>query len=97
VPEPPPPNPARLADLDQAILSVASTASPRVGRRTCAEILHGARTSKIQRNAYDGLPAYGTSAEMRRTEILARIDALIAERRLSTTGGRYPVLHAAEA
>ena len=31
----------------------------RSGRTTCAEILHGARSKKIQRNSYDGLPAYG--------------------------------------
>jgi ATP-dependent DNA helicase RecQ len=88
------PMPARasLADLDDAILSVARTARPRVGRTTCAEILHGARTKKIERNAYDGLPAYGTSARMARSDILARIDTLIAARRLATTGAPYPVL-----
>ena len=38
---------------------------PSVGRTTCAEILHGSRSKKIQRNSYDGLPAYGVSAHMR--------------------------------
>ena len=31
-------------------------AQPAVGRTTCAEILHGARSKKIERNSYDGLP-----------------------------------------
>jgi ATP-dependent DNA helicase RecQ len=92
VPEPPRPEPADIESLDDAIVSVARAAKPSVGRTTCAEILHGARTKKIERNSYDGLPAYGTSANMRRADILARIDELIEEKRLQTTGGPYPVL-----
>jgi ATP-dependent DNA helicase RecQ len=91
VPEPPL-RPARLEGLDDAIVSVAQMARPAVGRTTCAEILHGARTQKIRRNSYDGLPAYGLSAAMRRAEILARVDELIAEGRIETSGGPYPVL-----
>ena len=81
-----------IADLDDAIVSVVATARPSVGRTTCAEIIHGARTKKIERNSYDGLPAYGTSSHMRRADILARIDELIEDRRLQTSGGPYPVL-----
>jgi len=92
VPEPPRPEPEDIASLDDAIVSVARFAKPSVGRTTCAEILHGARTKKIERNSYDGLPAYGTSANMRRADILARIDELIEEKRLQTSGGHYPVL-----
>ena len=92
VPEPPRPEPADIASLDDAIVSVARFAKPSVGRTTCAEILHGARTKKIERNSYDGLSAYGTSANMRRADILARIDELIGEKRLQTSGGPYPVL-----
>jgi ATP-dependent DNA helicase RecQ len=88
----PPPDPQELDGLDEAILHVARAASPRVGRTTCAEILHGARTKKIERNAYDGLAVYGSSSRMRRADILARIDALIEARRLATTAGPYPVL-----
>jgi ATP-dependent DNA helicase RecQ len=88
----PPPDPVAIENLDQAIVSVARMAKPSVGRTTCAEILHGARTKKIERNSYDGLPAYGTSAHMRRAQILERIDELIADRRLETTDGPYPVL-----
>jgi len=91
----PPPDPVSVASLDEAILSVAQTASPRVGRTTCAAILHGARTQKIHKNAYDGLPAYGASAHIRRAEILERIDELIEDGRLATTRGPYPVLSVA--
>ena len=58
----------------------------RRGRTTCAEILHGARTKKIERNSYDGLPAYGTSPHMRRADILARVDELIEAGVLATSG-----------
>jgi ATP-dependent DNA helicase RecQ len=88
----PPPDPVSVASLDEAILSVAQTAQPRVGRTTCAAIVHGARTKKIASNSYDGLPAYGASSHMRRAEILERIDELIAAGQLATTRGPYPVL-----
>ena len=94
VPELPPPPAEEIESLDDAIVSVARAARPAVGRTTCAEILHGARTKKIDRNSYDGLAAYGTSSHMRRADILARVDDLIAAGRLSTSGGPYPVLQA---
>jgi ATP-dependent DNA helicase RecQ len=92
---PPPPDPVEIGNLDEAIIAVAGAARPAVGRTTCAEILHGSRSKKIQRNSYDGLPAYGTSAHMRRADILARVDELIEEGRLQTTDGPYPVLRVA--
>jgi ATP-dependent DNA helicase RecQ len=92
LPEAPAPSPESIEDLDDAILSVARGARPAVGRTTCAAILHGARSKKIQSNSYDGLPAYGTSSHMRRADILARIDELIEQKRLATTGGKRPVL-----
>ena len=91
----PPPDPVELGSLDDAILAVAGGARPAVGRTTCAEILHGSRSKKIQRNSYDGLPAYGVSSHMRRADILARVDQLIDQGRLETTGGPYPVLRVA--
>jgi superfamily II DNA helicase RecQ len=84
-----------VASLDEAILSVAQTASPRVGRTTCAAILHGARTQKIAKNSYDGLPAYGASSHIRRAQILERIDELIDDGQLATSRGPYPVLSVA--
>jgi ATP-dependent DNA helicase RecQ len=91
----PPPDPVEIGNLDDAIIQVASGARPAVGRTTCAEILHGSRSKKIQRNSYDGLPAYGVSAHMRRADILARVDELIDQGRLETTDGPYPVLRVA--
>ena len=91
----PVPDPVEIGDLDDAILSIATGARPAVGRTTCAEILHGSRSKKIQRNSYDGLPAYGMSAHMRRADILARVDQLIEQGRLETSGGPYPVLRVA--
>jgi ATP-dependent DNA helicase RecQ len=91
----PPPDPVEIGDLDDAIIQVATGARPAVGRTTCAEILHGSRSKKIQRNSYDGLPAYGASSHMRRADILARVDTLIEEGRLETTDGPYPVLRVA--
>jgi ATP-dependent DNA helicase RecQ len=92
VPDLPEPDPELIADLDDAILSVARSARPAVGRTTCAAILAGAKTQKIERNSYDGLQAYGVSSKMRRADILARIDELIEQKRLATSGGPYPVL-----
>jgi ATP-dependent DNA helicase RecQ len=91
----PPRDPVAIGNLDDAIMAVAGGARPAVGRTTCAEILHGSRSKKIQRNSYDGLPAYGASAHMRRADILARVDELIEAGRLETTGGPYPVLRIA--
>jgi ATP-dependent DNA helicase RecQ len=93
--EAPPPDPVEIESLDDAILSVAGSARPSVGRTLCAEILHGSRNKKIQRNSYDGLPAYGVSSHMRRADILSRVDELIEDGRLETTGGPYPVLRVA--
>ncbi|HEX6652488.1 MAG TPA: RecQ family ATP-dependent DNA helicase [Thermoleophilaceae bacterium] len=93
--EAPPPDPVEIGNLDEAIIAVAGGARPAVGRTTCAEILHGSRSKKIQRNSYDGLPAYGVSSHMRRADILARVDELIEEGRLATTDGPYPVLRVA--
>jgi ATP-dependent DNA helicase RecQ len=92
VPAVPAPAPEVIADLDSAIISVARGAQPAVGRTTCAEILHGSQNQKIKRNSYDGLPGYASSTNMRRADILARVDELIADGRLETTGGPYPVL-----
>jgi len=92
VPVPPPPDPATIESLDDAIISVARSAQPAVGRTTCAEIVHGGRSKKLLRNSYDGLPAYGSSSHLRRADILARVDELIEAGRLETSGGPYPVL-----
>src|SRR4051794_30228525 len=91
-PEAPPPPAEVLASLDDAIISVARTARPSVGRTTCVAILHGSRSKKIAENSYDGMSAYATASHMRRDDILARVDQLIEAGRLATTTGKFPKL-----
>jgi ATP-dependent DNA helicase RecQ len=79
-------------DLDAAIVDVVTGAEPSVGRTRTVEILRGGRSQVVRKNAYDGLPAYGTFAHLRADEVLARVDALLAEGRLVSTGGAYPKL-----
>ena len=53
-------------DLDAAIVDVVTGAEPSVGRTRTVEILRGGRSQVVRKNAYDGLPAYGTFAHLRR-------------------------------
>jgi hypothetical protein len=46
----------------------------------------------VRKNAYDGLPAYGAFSHLRADEVLARVDELLEEGRLVSTGGAYPKL-----
>jgi len=98
----PPPRAARAADgrvldIDEAILAVVDTAEPTVGRTRAVEILRGGRSKVVQKYAYDGLPGYGAFAHLTNAEVLARVDALLAEGRLRSTGGHYPKLETATA
>jgi ATP-dependent DNA helicase RecQ len=86
----------QVESLDDAILSVARLATPAVGRTTCAAIVHGGRGKKIERNSYDGLPGYGATPHMRRDDILARVDQLIADGRIEVSTGIRPVLSVPE-
>jgi superfamily II DNA helicase RecQ len=83
-------------ELDDAILEVVAGASPSVGRTGTVEILRGSRSKRMQRNAYDGLPAYGAFAHLRADEVLGRVDELVAAGRLRLTGGAYPTLRVGE-
>jgi ATP-dependent DNA helicase RecQ len=87
VPGGPPPG-----DLDAAIVDVVTGAEPSVGRTRTVEILRGGRSQVVRKNAYDGLPAYGTFSHLRADEVLARVDELVEEGRLVSTGGAYPKL-----
>jgi ATP-dependent DNA helicase RecQ len=79
-------------NLDEAIFGVVETASPAVGRTRTVEILRGGRSRVIRDNAYDGLPGYGAFGHLSRDEVLSRVDALLAEGHLRSTGGRFPKL-----
>jgi ATP-dependent DNA helicase RecQ len=83
------------AELDEAIVATVAGARPAVGRTRTVEILRGSRSQAIERNSYDGLPSYGTFAHLPRETVLERVDQLIEEGRLRSSGGRYPVLKAA--
>jgi ATP-dependent DNA helicase RecQ len=82
-------------DLDQAILDVVGSARPPVGRTRAVEILRGGRSKAIFENAYDGLAAYGAFAHLRSADVLGRVDQLLAEGSLRSSGGRFPKLRAA--
>jgi ATP-dependent DNA helicase RecQ len=82
-------------DLDDAIFAVVRAAEPAVGRTRAVEILCGGRSKVVEKYSYDGLPSYGTFAHVRRDDVLARVDALLAAGRLRSTGGRFPKLAAA--
>jgi ATP-dependent DNA helicase RecQ len=84
-------------DLDAAIVDVVTGAEPSVGRTRTVEILRGGRSQVVRKNAYDGLPAYGTFAHLRADEVLARVDELLGEGRLVSTGGAYPKLRLGQA
>lgn len=78
-----------------AIVEVVASASPAVGRTRAVEILRGGRSRVVVERGYDGLPRYGELAGWRADDLLAEVDALIAEGRLRSTGGRFPKLRVA--
>ncbi len=78
-----------------AILEVVASARPGVGRTRAVEILRGGRSKVIAEHSYDGLPPYGAFAHLTREEVLGRVDELLDEGALRSTGGRFPKLTAA--
>ena len=85
--------PADLGDLDAAILDVVGSArSPRSAARarsrSCAA---GARRSSPS-TATTGCRPTARSRALRADDVLARVDELLAEGRLVSTGGRFPKL-----
>ena len=81
--------------LDDAIVEVVRAARPGVGRTRVVEILRGGRSKALLRNSWDGLPGYGTFDHLSSKEVLARVDDLLADGTLRSTGGAYPMLRAA--
>ncbi|HEV2819997.1 MAG TPA: RQC domain-containing protein, partial [Solirubrobacteraceae bacterium] len=82
-------------DLDGAIMGIVRSARPKVGRTRTVEILRGSQARAIRENSYDGLPGYGTFDHLTAGEVLGRVDQLIADGRLRSTGGAFPKLDAA--
>ncbi len=81
--------------LDRAIVDVVLSAQPPVGRTRAVEILRGGRSKVVAQYAYDGLAGYGSFSHLRSDEVLGRVDELLSEGRLHSTGGRFPKLRAA--
>jgi ATP-dependent DNA helicase RecQ len=88
-------HPHEAGDLDAAIVRVVVSAAPPVGRTRAVEILRGGRSKVIVQNAYDRLAGYGAFAHLHSSEVLGRVDELIAAGRLRSTGGKFPKLRAA--
>ncbi|MGH2868304.1 MAG: RecQ family ATP-dependent DNA helicase, partial [Solirubrobacteraceae bacterium] len=83
------------AALDHAIVEVVGSAQPPVGRTRAVEILRGGRSKVVAQYAYDGLAGYGSFSHLRSAEVLGRVDELLSDGRLRSTGGRFPKLRAA--
>jgi ATP-dependent DNA helicase RecQ len=83
---------ARHASIDAAILSVVRAAKPSIGRTRVAEVLRGGQAKALVRNGWDGLPEYATYAHLTNGAVLDRIDAMLDEGLLASTGGPRPVL-----
>jgi ATP-dependent DNA helicase RecQ len=79
-------------DLDAAIIRVVGVAEPAVGRTRAVEILRGGRSKALLKHSYDGLPGYGTFDHLGGDEVLDRVDAMLADGRLRSSGGAYPKL-----
>jgi ATP-dependent DNA helicase RecQ len=84
-------------DLDGAVMRVVETAAPPVGRTRAVEILRGGRAKELLARGYDGLPEYATFDHLSASAVLARVDELIDEGRLHSTGGAFPKLELAAA
>jgi ATP-dependent DNA helicase RecQ len=88
-------DPREAGDLDAAIVQVVVSAAPPVGRTRAVEILRGGRSKVIVQNAYDRLAGYGAFAHLHSSEVLGRVDELLAAGTLRSTGGKFPKLRAA--
>jgi ATP-dependent DNA helicase RecQ len=83
---------ARHESIEAAILAVVRAARPSIGRTRVAEVLRGGQAKALLRNSWDGLPEYGTYAHLSAKNVVDRIDALIDDGQLASTGGPRPVL-----
>ncbi len=71
------------------------SAQPPVGRTRAVEILRGGRSKVVAQYGYEALHEYGSFAHMRGPEVLQRVDELLEDGTLRSTGGRFPKLRAA--
>ena len=86
---------AALADsseLDEAIIDLVASAHPQLGRTRAVQVLRGGRSKVIATNHYDELEHYGAFGDLHADDVLGRVDALLAEGRIVSSGGRFPKL-----
>jgi hypothetical protein len=81
-----------LAELEDAIVELVTTAPTPIGRTRTVEILRGSRASALRRSGHDRLDAYGAFAHLSSGDVLAEVDELVSSGRLRLTGGAYPTL-----
>ena len=84
---------AGSGDLDGAIITVVQRAEPAVGRTRTVEILaRRAQQGRSLATATTSSRATAGSRSSRAEEVLARVDSMIDDGRLRSTGGRFPKL-----
>ncbi|MSX02290.1 MAG: RecQ family ATP-dependent DNA helicase [Actinobacteria bacterium] len=80
------------SQLDAAIIDLVASANPSVGRTRAVEVLRGGRSKVVINNRYNELEHYGSFGNLHADEVLGRVDALLGEGRLQSSGGRFPKL-----
>jgi ATP-dependent DNA helicase RecQ len=88
-PDAPVRRPAPPDDLVAAVVDVASTAAPSVGRAGVDGILRGLDR---YRAAFADHPRFGCAGRLRPAQVRAAVDEAIAGGRLAVSDGRYPLL-----
>ena len=76
----------------QKLLSCVSRTGQRFGAALICDILHGAKTERIQRMGLDKITTYGLLSTMPRPDLMDRIRFLTDADCLRRTEGEYPVL-----
>jgi superfamily II DNA helicase RecQ len=79
-------------ELAVTILELTGELKGKFGRTTIAQVLGGSKASKLKAQNLNKLNAYGSYAHMSNTDILATIDALVAQGKLRVVPGPYPKL-----
>jgi len=87
----PAPTPLPDAARDTIVRAVGRLTRP-VGKQNLARALRGSRAKTLSRGGLLQMPEYGALAERSEAEIVAAIDALLAEGRLRRAGRKYPTL-----
>jgi len=84
------------AALDDEIIALVAIAKPAVGRTRAVEVLRGGRSKALLASHYDQLECFGTFSFLPADQVLGRIDTLLDNGVLRSTGGRFPKLASAK-